>query len=176
MLSVRLGYHLSMKSKILLTMLGFVLISAPFWPVGATGRPLKTQATQADDVAIGKLVNRLKAETGGLWVNGVYPTLGLPAGASAEQVIAQSIKLSGFAKGHLKTWKLLSLRTVELKDLGAGKTFAALLDSDQGRKILLFHYQGAAAGWWSRFYSGDGSDPFAQPVAPKRSKPASVAP
>lgn len=143
--------------KIFAPILAFGLLSALLSPTYAASAPGAHTQAEAQD-PIDRLSARLNRDPGGLWINGVYPNLGLPANATPTQVISKAFELSGFEQGYVRSWKLVTLRRVRLTAIAATPTSAALLDTHLGSKILLFRYQGPSAGWWSRFYPGDGSD------------------
>jgi hypothetical protein len=104
-------------------------------------------ASCREDHPIDALVASLN-ESHGLWINGVYPDIDLPPDATPDEVIAQAIKKHGFDQGHIKTYTIQEIRQVQI---GTETYSAALLQSDLGRKILLFrperHNQ-----LWTRFY------------------------
>jgi len=101
---------------------------------------------------IDTLVDRLNSETFGLWVNGTYPIIELPPEAKPQTVLSQAVKMTGFDQGHIKTYKMLEVREVEL-NVGRNEPYsAALVESDLGMKILLFKPE-RNSHWWTRFYS-----------------------
>jgi len=99
---------------------------------------------------IDELVTKLNASHG-LWINGVYPIIDLPSDAKAEQVLAAAVKMTGFDQGHIKTCKILEIRTVLLNTGWVGPYSAALVESDLGMKIFLFKAE-RNNRWWIRFY------------------------
>ena len=98
-------------------------------------------ADEIDDV-----VAKLSA-THGLWVNGLYPTLDLPRTATAEQVLTRMFERISFDRGKVTEFKLVQLRTIQLDQ---APMQAALVDTNQGRKVVLFRWE--KSGWWSRTY------------------------
>ena len=100
---------------------------------------------------IDQLTDHLNSQFG-LWINGESPYIGLPPEATPEQVINQAIKLTGFDQGQIKTYTIREMRRVNLNEDGTNKYSAILLDSDCGKKIILFRYEGERLGWWTRFY------------------------
>jgi len=58
----------------------------------------------------------------------------------------------GFDNGHIKTYQVPEVRKVQLKAMP--NCSAALIESDLGRKILLFRYEQheKTSFWWTRFY------------------------
>jgi hypothetical protein len=93
-----------------------------------------------------------------MWVNGAYPIISLPEDAKPEAVLAQAFKMTGFDKGHIKTYRIREVRGVELTASGMKNCFAVLVESDLGKKILLLRYQGKQR-WWTRFYDAIPKEP-----------------
>ena len=107
-----------------------------------------TRAAVSDP--IDSLVQRLNA-THGMWINGLYPDINLPANAQPEEVLAAAVKMTGFDQGHIKSFKIESLRQVELMAAGQQTFSVALVDTDFGKKIFMFRPE-RNNGWWTRFY------------------------
>ncbi len=107
--------------------------------------------TSTTNDPIDMLVQKLNVDTHGLWVNGLYPDIELPEDAKPEEVIAQAFKMIGFDKGHIKTYQVSKIRRVNLNAHGWEKCSAAIIESDLGKKILLFKYE-EKLRWWTRFY------------------------
>jgi hypothetical protein len=107
-----------------------------------------TKPTVADP--IDTLVTNLNASHG-LWINGMYPIIELPADAKTEQVLAAAVKMTGFDQGHIKTYKIVEVRTVQINTGRAEPYSAALVESDLGMKIFLFKAE-RSNRWWTRFY------------------------
>ncbi len=82
------------------------------------------------------------------WSNGTFPILNLPEKSTPEEVIQKCTKMFGFQNGHIKKYEIKELKEVEIYP--EGKLRAAILDTDQGKKILLFKFIGT--DWWSRFF------------------------
>lgn len=103
---------------------------------------------------INKIVQELNSDKFGMWVNGIYPIINLPANAKPEEVIAQAIKMTGFDKGHIKTYKIVEIRKVKLNAPSMENCSAALIESDLDVKVLLFKYEenSSSSTWWTRFY------------------------
>ena len=100
---------------------------------------------------IDKLVTKLNASNG-LWVNGVFPIIELPADAKPDEVLAVAVKMTGFDHGHVKTYEIRNVRQVELTNVPMGTPYsAALVQSDLGMKIFLFKPL-KNNQWWTRFY------------------------
>ena len=108
----------------------------------------ETKSRLADP--IDSLVARLNASRG-MWINGLYPIIELPADATPDQVLFAAVNMTGFDQGHIKSFQIQEVRKVEI--IGARKeTFsAALIESDMGTKILLFKPE-KNNRWWTRFY------------------------
>ena len=111
-------------------------------------------ATKSDPVD--RLVTRLSSSHG-LWRNGEFPSLGLPASASTEQVVSKVFQMTGFERGQVTTHRILKVRKARIPGDLPDIYTAVVTDTDFGRKIVLFKYEGAATGWWSRVYDADTS-------------------
>lgn len=108
--------------------------------------PLQIEIAKNSD-PIAELAKRLSQDL--LWHNGLFPELKLPANASAEEVVEQVFRMTGFAKGRVSTYKLIEVRKVAI----SGEEFsAALAETDIGEKIVLFRYSPDGRIWWSRVY------------------------
>lgn len=98
---------------------------------------------------IDQLVAKLSATDGlGSWVNGSFPVIRLPETATPEQILEQVFKFTGFDKGHVKDFKILQSRNVQIT---GGSYTAAEVQTDLGKKIVLF----TAGGAWSRVYDAN---------------------
>jgi hypothetical protein len=91
----------------------------------------------------------------GLWENGAFPMLGLPATASTEEVVAKTFKMTGFDKGHVTSYKILKIREIHIQGSLPDLYTAVLVQTDFGEKIVLFKYVGSSVGWWSRVYDAN---------------------
>ncbi len=96
------------------------------------------------------LVKRL-SETHGLWINGLSPTLDLPATASPAEVVEQVFQRVSFAEGRVKKHSIVRVSEVTIAGGAPDPYTAVLVDSDQGQKIVLIQYQNSS-GWWSRVF------------------------
>ena len=140
-----------MRLALLLAILGVLCGCAAKQGSSTTATP-KRQTVQPDSIEA--LVARLSSSHG-LWVNGVFPTLDLPAAASTEQVVARVFQMTGFDKGHVSSHRILETRQVRIGDSFPDATYTAVLvDTDLGRKIVLLQYSSPSVGWWSRVYDG----------------------
>ena len=90
-------------------------------------------------------------DTHDIWKNGIFPTLSLPGSASSEEVIEKCLKKIGFDKGHIQKYKIIKTKKVTIAP-DAVSYNAALINSDLGRKVILFRYEGVQTGWWTRVY------------------------
>jgi len=111
-------------------------------------------ATTSDPVD--RLVAKLSSSHG-LWRNGEFAILGLPATASTEQVVARVFQMDGFEPSQVAKHRILKVRKVRIPGDDPDIYTAVVIDTDFGRKIVLLKYQGPAAGWWSRIYDADTS-------------------
>jgi hypothetical protein len=60
--------------------------------------------------------------------------------------------MTGFDQSHIKTYRIIEIRKVKIRGSLPDDYSAALIDSDLGKKIVLFQYQGPDVGWWTRVY------------------------
>jgi len=100
-------------------------------------------AVSASD-PIDRLVQSLPSN--GLWTNGLFPKIMLPATADASQVIAECM-----VGAHIEKYSILEIRDVAVAGLSV-KYLAVLVDSTAGQKIVLMQYASPASGWWTRIY------------------------
>ena len=114
--------------------------------------------------AIDVLVKKLDSDMG--WRRGTGPTIQLASNATPSEVIASAVKFSTFGKvetnhyiraaqmsvSQIRSYKTSGIREVHLK--GMPNCSAALIDSDLGKKILLFRYEEnqKMSYWLTRFY------------------------
>ncbi|MBT9588637.1 hypothetical protein IV102_35200 [bacterium] len=96
------------------------------------------------------LVKRLSA-THGLWINGLSPTLDMPATASPAEVVDQVFQRVSFTEGRIKKHSIVRVSEVTIGDGAPDRYTAVVVDSDQGQKIVLIQYQ-KTSGWWSRVF------------------------
>jgi len=101
---------------------------------------------------IDTLVARLNASMG-LWVNGIWQGVGLPADATPQEVLSAGVKVWIFNQGSIKTYRIQEVR--KLTELPVGENqppyMAALIESDLGTRICLFRPD-MHNGWSVRFY------------------------
>ena len=104
---------------------------------------------------IDSIVRKLNAKRTG-WEKAEAPSVTLPADAKPESVVSHVIQLSRFGTDagpvRMKTSRVLEIRSVMLSALGTGSSYAAVVESDLGLKVLIFRYQGPRQGWWTRFF------------------------
>ena len=93
-----------------------------------------TAAAQSDP--IDTLTQRLNSDP--LWPNGEAPIISLSSNATPKEVVASAVKMWGVDSGGIKTYQIREVRKVELNAMT--NSSAALLESDLGKKILLFKY------------------------------------
>jgi hypothetical protein len=118
-------------------------------PLGAT---LSPRVAAADPIA--RLVDRLSASHG-LWQNGLFPSLGLTASASNEEILSRIFELYVCAEGRVFEHGIVEVRQIripgELPDLYT----ALLVETNLGRKIVILKFNGPVVDWWSRVYDPD---------------------
>jgi hypothetical protein len=88
-----------------------------------------------------------------LWPNGEAPNISLSSNATPKEVATRAVEMWGFDGGHIKTYQILEVRQIRLDAMPG--CAAALIESDLGKKILLFRYEqhGKTGLWWTRFYN-----------------------
>ncbi len=102
-------------------------------------------AAPASGDAIDRLVAYLRT-TGGMWVNGLSPTLHLPATATPDEVAARALR--GY--DGLRTTHVVLVRHVDLGDSDVRDT-AALVDTNLGQRIVLMGFD-RARGWDTKVF------------------------
>jgi hypothetical protein len=114
-------------------------------------RSAAAEQAAAKSDPITTLVEKISASRG-LWLNGSYPILGLPASASADEVLARMFEMTSFAEGRVKQYRILETRLVQISGSPPNTCIAALVRTELGDKIVLLRYEGTPMGWWSRVY------------------------
>jgi hypothetical protein len=120
--------------------------------VAASATP---QAAPPDPIA--QLVARLSSASHGMWHNGLYSPVKLPASASTEEVLRQVFQqtLVGLQGAHVGRHQVLETRQVRIPTAGPSDAYTAVLvETDLGRKVVLLQYESPGLGWWSRVYDG----------------------
>ena len=97
--------------------------------------------------SIDVLVQELNSSNG-LWRNGGYPIIALSSNATLQEVVSAAVTKWSLDGGQIKTFRILEARKIELKHLP--DCSAALIDSNLGKKVLLFRYE-RPGSWWTRF-------------------------
>jgi hypothetical protein len=120
----------------------------------AQAAPATTQASMKPD-PIDALVAEL-ATTHGMWENGAFQPIKLPADASAEQVLDKVFKSTTPQDGkRIKRYKVIEQRKIAISSLTGieeSPNFKAVrLDTDHGPRIVLLRYL-QSDGWWSRSF------------------------
>lgn len=111
-----------------------------FWPILYEPTTyLEVEAHFLQD-PISALVLKLGA-THGLWLNGLSPNLGLGPEAAPTQVLGKI----------LSSAQVLEMRQVTIPDSGQLPYTALLVETSQGRKVVLMQYQ-PSSGWWTRVF------------------------
>lgn len=111
----------------------------------------------ADD-PISDLTQKLNAEVGGLWVNGMQPSFAVPSNATPTQVVMAAAQAWRINSKTNDTLRILEIRTVTLPSVFQSHWMAALIECSSGRKILLFCPEGNDH-WWTRFYDANENTP-----------------
>lgn len=105
------------------------------------------QATPEDP--IGDLVAKLHA-SGGMWINGLFRSKGVPDEATPEQVVAETVKHIGFDRRAPNTYRIREVRQVDPNrgSTNSGPYTAVWVEISSGAKVLLYSTHGV----WSRWY------------------------
>jgi hypothetical protein len=103
--------------------------------------PRVTQPPITVSDPIGRLAAGLSSSYG-LWENGAFPTLGLPANASTDEVVARTFKMTGFDQGRVTSYTVLKIRQVHIRGSLPDFYKAVLVRTDCGEKIVLCKYVG----------------------------------
>lgn len=99
---------------------------------------------------VGELVARLSAGSG-MWANGTFPTIDLPATAPIPQVVEVVLAKNRYDKRQVTAHRIMETREVRIGDRPAERAYTAVLvETDLGRKVLLL--RPGSLGWWSRVY------------------------
>jgi hypothetical protein len=138
-----------------------VKISARAFAAATQPAAATTQAATTMPDAISSLVDRLSA-THGLWVNGVSPSLGLPADAKEDDVLAKVFKMTTPPEGKITSYTILDKREITIPTVSAERSrpedrYQAIhLKTNVGPKIVLLQHT-KSGGWWSRIFSAEES-------------------
>jgi len=100
--------------------------------------------------SIDALAERLNSSNG-LWLNGGAPIIEISSNATPKEVVSAAVAMWSLERGQIKTFRIVEARKIALRELP--DCYAALLETDQGMKILLFRYEHGKRGlWWTRFF------------------------
>lgn len=85
----------------------------------------------------------------GLWQNGSFPVINLPATASTEDVVCKVLELDR----QVTNYYIVKVRHVSIHSDFLHLYTAVIVQTNLGEKIVLFKYEGQTHGfWWSRVY------------------------
>ncbi len=129
-------------------------------------------AAGADD-EVARLANRL-SEWHGMWENGLFRGIRLPADAPAESLAKEALLSTQFAKESFRS--IVGAREIMVR--GSGRLKAIVISTDRGRRIILLRFVPTQMFWWNRtFDSDERSWPNKVPLpTPASSTPAADAP
>lgn len=99
---------------------------------------------------IDKLVAELSQKP--LWSNGAFPIVPLGENTAPAEVFRKSFESTYLAEGRIEKFKILEIRKVRIGKSTRENYRAALVKTEFGRKIVLFRYEGAGTGWWTRVF------------------------
>lgn len=126
--------------------------SASATPTATITRAAPTpSAAPSGDEAIDRLVARLSASP--LWLNGLSPTLDVPATAKPDEVLTQMFTRISFDRGRVTKHTILTTKIVRIPPESEPYT-AVALDTNLGPKLVLMKHQGNA-GFWTRVFDRD---------------------
>jgi hypothetical protein len=92
------------------------------------------------------------SKTGGMWLNGISPSLELPEDAPYEDLVREFFQKVSYEGGPIGSTKIEEIRPVTIPPGQLDDQYTAVLvTTNLGRKILLLQYS-KAGGWWSRVY------------------------
>jgi hypothetical protein len=94
---------------------------------------------------IDRLMTRL--DSSNAWKYGDFPRLDLPATATAEQLVAQTLK-----NGDVEKFEILITRHRTIPFDSKESYLIVLVDTSRGMKIVLFTYRNKESGWWNRMF------------------------
>lgn len=106
-------------------------------------------ADAASNDPVGALVRRLAA-TNGMWTNGIFTPIKLPATAPIPQVLQAAIETNRYDGRRATVSRIISTRQVRIDEFPNEPYTAVLVETDLGRKIALL--RSTQQGWWSRVY------------------------
>lgn len=100
------------------------------------------------------LIDQLLAELSQkpLWSNGTFPIVPLGEKAATADVFRKSFESTYLAEGRIERFKILEIRKVRIGKLAPENYRTALVSTEFGRKIVLYRYEGAGTGWWTRVF------------------------
>lgn len=113
----------------------------------APARPPTARQLEVWNKAIDAVFAIVK-EPGGLWLNGSFPALDLPASASGADVVAMAVNRTILGS---KAYRILLTRRFD------GKS-AALVIVGKQPKVVIFFFDTGIQRWWTRFYDASGVD------------------
>jgi hypothetical protein len=117
----------------------------------AAPTPSAAASATSSDEAIDRLAPRLAASP--LWVNGLSPTLDVPATAKPDEVLAQMFTRISFDRGRVTKHTILTTKIVRIPPESEPYT-AVALDTNLGPKLVLMKHQGNY-GFWTRVFDRD---------------------
>ncbi len=130
------------------TLLILVLLAASFSKADST--------TNSIDALVARL------DSSALWQNGLAPIVELSSNATPYEVVTAAVSKSRLTPDPVRKFRITESRAVTLR---GWRGYAALVDFEPGKKILLFRYEpgGGRSLWWTRFFDVPQE---AEPIAP----------
>jgi predicted Ser/Thr protein kinase len=88
-------------------------------------------------------------QTGGMWINGLSPSLDLPQTATGDEVLLRIIAENRLGT-NVRTLELRKDWPIQVAASGGDHFTAALVETNSGKRIILFRWEGNT--WWSRVF------------------------
>ena len=88
-------------------------------------------------------------QTGGMWINGLSPSLDLPQTATGDEVLLRIIAENRLG-ANIRTLELRKDWPIQVAASGGDHFTAALVETNSGKRIILFRWEGNT--WWSRVF------------------------
>ncbi len=108
---------------------------------------ISSMAKDDPNSAILRVVKKYLLPTGGLWMNGMQPSLGLAQSATDEEVLRKLFAMTSTDKGKITEFRILESKTVQ----NQGLFKAVYLDTNKGKKVVFMQFQ--KTGWWTKAFN-----------------------
>lgn len=115
--------------------------------------PPEPADTARDTDPIGALVEKLSADRDGNWQSAPHPRLDIPGITTVEDMLNRLFQQTTFDDGPVTQYSILELRGVVVAGHKPESYRAALVDTNLGRKVVLFRLEGQ--DWWTRIFDAE---------------------